>query len=338
MKKSFNQFSVIGISLFLLFACDYKPASFGSFQKIIVFADSTIYKSIQPELEQTFDQFVYTPHSERSFFLDFHPVSALDTYKSRRNILFIGVIGASDAVSEFVTGSLSEQTRQAVNENKVFEIFRDNIFASEQTVMFFPGKDAEQIAKNLRDRGQLIFEKLHALYLTKMESAMFFEGEQTTLEEYLAKSYDWKVRVQHDYRLVKEEPGGKVVWFRRLNPDRNLFIYRFPGEKNLDKVDWTFDLRDSLTTIYYEADSIDRTDSYAQIIDFRGEKAIKLTGIWQNHKLLIGGPFRTIIFYDPATGYTYLLDMCVTAPGEMKKNYLDQLEIMARSFSSVGKM
>ena len=52
-----------------LASCDYESESFGDFEKIFVFTDSLIYENVRPELERVFDHFVYTPHSELSFYL-----------------------------------------------------------------------------------------------------------------------------------------------------------------------------------------------------------------------------------------------------------------------------
>ena len=162
---------------------------------------------------------------------------------------------------------------------------------------------------------------------------MFFKGEQTELEDYIATNYGWKIRIQHDYYLVKESEDGNFIWLRRLDPDRSLFVYRFKA-KGLDREDsgWLIEKRDSLGTIYFESDSVSKEDSYMVNTEFCGFPAVKLIGIWQNHKLFIGGPFRTYAFFDPEQKYIYMVDILVTAPDKRKKPYLDQLEVMANTF------
>jgi hypothetical protein len=335
-KKVCKQFLVILSVVLIIIGCDYKPSSFGDFQKIIVFSDSVLYREIQTELEQTFDQFIYTPHLERSFILDLQPLRTFDTYKTRRNLLFVGLLNEDDKVSAFINSSLSEQTKQSVTEGRVFEIFKEDLFSTGQTVMFFPGTDIENLKKNLSDRDEIIFNKLNKFYFKRLEKAMYFKGEQYDLEDYLATKYGWKIRVQHDYELVKESDDEKFLWFRRLNPDRNLFILQFPANKFKDDGQWLYQFRDSLTTVFYEADSIAQEDTYLQYVDFLGRKAIKLTGVWQNHQHLIGGPFRTYAFTDDTRQYAYIIDLSVTAPGKRKKTFLDQLEVMAHTFSFVS--
>ena len=322
--------------IMLIIGCDYKPASFGDFEKIVVFSDTLLFRQIQTELEQTFDQFIYTPHLERSFYLDLQPLSAFDTYQTRRNLLFIGLLDSDNEVSDFLNEALSIEVKEAVAEGKVFEIFKENVFATGQVVMFLPAVDIGSLKRNLSDRSEMIFKRLNTLYFERLASAMYMKGEQISLEQYLAEKTGWKIRVQHDYELVKEDKDGHYIWLRRLNPDRCFFIYRLKGNKMAQSGDWMYNLRDSLGTAFYEGDSIDREDTYLQFIDFLGYQAIKLTGVWQNHQYYIGGPFRTYFFYDEESGFTYVLDLSVTAPGQRKKPFIDQLEVMAQTFEIVS--
>jgi len=335
-KASHSQFRLILLFL-LVFGCEYKPASFGDFEKIVVFADSTLYNQMLTELEQTFDQFLYTPHSEKSFYLDLQPLALLDTYQTRRNLLFMGLLDGQDAVSKFMNTALSAQIKESVAKGQIFEIFQSDIFATEQEVIFLPAVDIQTLKNRISDRKDIIFDKLDKSYMRRLENAMFLKGEQIVIEDYLSEEYGWKIKVQHDYRIVKETDDRNFVWFRRLNPDRSLFVYRFPYKNLDDEGAWLYNMRDSLTTVHFEADSIEKDDSYIQLVQFRGKEIKKLTGIWQNHTHYIGGPFRTYAFADSSKTYMYLIDMSVTAPGERKKPYLDQLDVMANSFQFVDR-
>ena len=335
-KNLYKYLLIVSISLLLILSCEYHASSFGDFQKIVVFTDSTVFSAVQTELQQVFDQFLYTPHMERSFYMDLQPLKALDTYQARRNILFVGLLNGGDAVSNFITQSLSDEIKTGIEDGRYFEIFQNDLFATEQVVMFFTAPDTSILKKSLRDRADIIFDRLNRSYFERLKFAMFLKGEQVELSQYLAEKYGWNIRIQHDYQLVMESEDGRFTWLRRLNPDRSLFVARIrQRELDLENKDDLFDLRDSLTTVYYEADSIDKKDTFIQVVDFQDLKALKLSGVWQNHQHLIGGPFRTYIF-NAQDKYTYLLDMTVTAPGQRKKVLLDQLDVMARTFHFVN--
>jgi len=335
LKNLFKNLIYVLFIFLFLFSCDYKRESIGDFEKIVVFADSAFYDIIRTDLERTFDQFVYTPQSERSFYLDLQPLEMLPTYMTRRNLLFACRLDASDSVSSYVQRMLSPEVKEAVSNGKVFHIFQENLFADEQMGIILAAPDEKAFLQKLATYSEDIYKKLESYYFERLERSMFIDAEQTALENYLAKNFGWKIRVQYDYNLVIETEDENFVWLRRLEPDRSIFIFRFPEQKLNTEKDWLINLRDSLATVYYEKDSISVEDTYLLRTRIAGFDAIKLVGIWQNHHLILGGPFRTYAFHDPESNFVYIIDISVTAPQKRKKPFLDQLEILANSFQII---
>jgi hypothetical protein len=69
-------------------------------------------------------------------------------------------------------------------------------------------------------------------------------------------------------------------------------------------------------------------------VAFAGRRALKISGIWENRTLLVGGPFRTYCFYDQDTGRRYMVDAAVYAAGTEKEPYLRQVDLIIGSFST----
>jgi hypothetical protein len=333
LKRAFDAF-VVSLLLQIIFsACAYKDSSYGDFEHIIVFADSLIYTHVRPELEQIFDQYVYTPVAEKSFYLELKPLQNLNNFKKYRNLMFIGILDGKDNVSEYISKALGAEVQNEIRDGKIFQIFREDLFAKEQMNIFLTSVDLITLKQNLISTGDAIYKTLEEFYFDRLERLMFVKGEQKIIEDYIAEKLGWRIRVQHDYHVAKESQDGNFVWLRRLNPDRSLFVYRFSADSMVQQEsNWLMDIRDSLTTIYFEGDSISKNDTYTVHTQFHGQPALKLVGVWQNHNLYIGGPFRTYAFYDSEQKYTYVIDILVTAPTRRKKPYLDQLEVMANSF------
>ncbi len=198
--------------------------------------------------------------------------------------------------------------------------------------IIFPAASLELLRQNLIEHKDRIYKNLEDYYYQRMEKIMFLRGEQTALEDYLAENLGWRIRIQHDYSIVKETDDSNFIWFRRFKPDRNLTVYRFKADMLPEGDDWLIQLRDSLAAVYFESDKVDREDTYLVRTNFQDRPAVKMIGVWQNHQLLIGGPLKTFAFFDPQSKFVYLIDLTVTAPGKRKKPFMDQLEIMARSF------
>jgi len=321
---------VILISMYA--GCTYEPDSLGDFEKIYVFADSSLFDRVRTNLEQVFDNYVYTPHAEKSFYLELHPFEDLSAYERRRNLLFLIILDKEDAVSRYIQNALSPEVENAIREERIFEIFQENFYAREQMIIILPAVNVEKLRQSLEAYKERIYQKLEAYNFKRMEKIMFLRGEQKTLEEYLTENLGWYIRIQHDYSIVKETDDSNFIWFRRFKPDRNLFVYRFRADTLPEGDEWLIQLRDSLAVIYFESDRIDREDTYMVRTTFQNRPAVTMIGVWQNDRHLLGGPFKTFAFYDSENKLIYILDISVTAPGERKKPFMDQLEVMAKTF------
>jgi len=70
--------------------------------------------------------------------------------------------------------------------------------------------------------------------------------------------------------------------FIRLKPSRLFFIYWQPFTENCLSIEYLSDLRSRLVYKYYTGDLMTVKDY--KILDFRGEEAHFIYGIWENHK------------------------------------------------------
>lgn len=330
LKKLFNIFILIIVLLAL--GCDTKTSSVGEFDHIIVFCDSTLYKEIEPNLNQVFDNFIYTPHSEKSFLHKWVPLNLLENYSKRRNLIFIGLLNQNDEVSEYVRKMLSPEIQDKILKGEIFEIFRENIFSYDQMGLILCAANKQEFISNLSLQGDNIYKKFERYHFKRLNTIQFDSGEQFDIEEFLINEYGWKVRVPYSYQVVERSVDSNFVWIKRSEPSRSIFVYRAKGAKSKINEKWIIEVRDSLATAYFEGDSISVEDTYIIDTELNGISATKLVGIWQNHQQIIGGPFRTYVFTDDSTNYIYFVDISVVAPGKRKKPFLDQLEVIANTF------
>jgi hypothetical protein len=335
-QKISRLFSVFTVIIALSSACDYKNDSYGNFDEIVVIADSALYLKVRPQVEQIFDRYIYTPHVERSFLLNYQAYERLGIFQMRRNLLFLALLDAEDPVSKYISNVLSKEVKDAIRSGRIFQIFHRDFFASDQMAMILCAENASDLEEKMKNQADAIYTKLEEYHFERLAKIMFLRAEQTLLEEYFANTMGWEMRIQHDYFVAQESSDKNFVWFRRLKPDRSLFVYRQKASSLPEGEEWLIHLRDSITTQYFEGDSVETSDTYILRITFNDRPALKMIGVWQNHQLLVGGPFRTFAFHDPNKNYIYLIDIQVVAPGKRKKPFLDQLEVMARSFRIRG--
>jgi hypothetical protein len=331
--------SVFQLSMLLLFiffnSCDYKKQSIGEFDVIHVFADSSIYQKVSPALEQVFNQYIYTPRAEKSFYLQWQPIEKLGIYQFQKNLLFMGLFNQEDAASVYIMKMLSSDVQKAILDGNIFHIFQEDLFAKNQISIILFAPNITRLMDNIRQYGDDIYRELEKYHFKRLKENMFSIEEQKNLEDYLADHFGWKIQVQYEYKLIKQSDDGSFVWLKKIKPDRNIFIYRYNTTGFNDPDNFLFNLRDSLTTIYFEGDSIVRDNCYSIETEISGWPAIKLIGVWKNNKYLVGGPFRTYTFYDRDAHYQYVIDLSVMALDRRKKPYLDELEVIANSFQLI---
>jgi hypothetical protein len=336
-----NIFVLIAIPFLLVICgCNHKSYSIGDFESIVVFSDSILYKKTQPVLEKTFDQYIYTPHSEKSFFLNLESIQSLDQLKRRRNLLFVGLLDGEDTVSKYIQKMLSPELQEAIRNGEVFYVFKEDLFATNQMCMILAAADTIQLYQKIDQNHQRIFEILEAYNFRRLSQLLYLHGRQEKLEQYLADSYGYKFKIPSDYHLIKETPDSNFIWLKRLRPDRNLAVYRYRGtDLPTEEKKW-FNLRDSLSDEHFQGDRVNREDSYIEQTQFIAQKAVKLVGVWENLDPKvggpIGGPFRSYGIVDTNNKWIYFIDISVTAPGKWKKPFLDQLEVVAASFQVVS--
>jgi len=333
LRKTYNLILVVSLLLTVWTACNYQSDSYGDFEKIFVFGDTMLIGGMRTNLEQVFDNYIYTPHSEKSFYLEHKDLEKLNDYNKRRNLLFLVLLDGKDETSKYIDNILSPEVKEAVQEGKLFYIFREDLFTRNQMVIILIGKNEEVLKNNLIAFKDEIFNEMNEYHFKRLNTIIFQKAEQVALEEYLRDNLGWQIKIQHDYHIVKESESGNFVWLRRFKPDRNIFIYNFPGDISDLNEEYLVSVRDSLSLVHFEGDRVSKDDNYAKNEDFNGYPALTMMGVWQNDTHYIGGPFKSFTLYHEPSGKLYMIDMLVTAPGKRKKPFLDQLETIARTFT-----
>jgi hypothetical protein len=328
------------ILLLLICGCNLKSYSIGDFETIVVFSDSLLLNRLEPVLGKTFDQYIYTPHSEKSYYLRPHPLQDFNELERSRNLLFLGLLNGDDPVSVYIQKILSPEVQDAIKTGEIFYIFKEDLFAYNQMSIFLAAEDTITLYNNIDRYSQDIFEILEKYNFKRLSSLLYIDGRQEKLEEYLGNTYGFTLKIPLDYYLIKETPDSNFIWLKRLRPDRNFVVYRYKSSQLPADENRLFNLRDNLSYVHFEGDSVNREESYLKLTTFNKQKAVKLIGVWENFNPEvggpIGGPFRTYVFADTLNRWVYFIDISVTAPGKLKKPFLDQLEVLAASFCLVS--
>ncbi len=148
MKKIFKYLTIIMLFSALLY-CDYKPSAMGYQERIFVFGDSLLWLDIQDQLTERFNDYVYTPRAERSFTLEWRPLSELNSLKSRMNLFFIGTTQPGTEGNDYLLQVVPPEFIESVNMGENFYFFKDNLFSDFQLSLFMLAKDKKAFMEKL---------------------------------------------------------------------------------------------------------------------------------------------------------------------------------------------
>ncbi|RPI00800.1 MAG: DUF4837 family protein [Calditrichaeota bacterium] len=327
--------------LFSLMSCHMKKRSLGSYNKIVIIADSLLTAEIKEDLNSALERITYTPQSEPIFNLIYQVPSELNRLTRFPNLLIVGTLDAEGEMKNLLQKLLSPTSLQRIKEDSAFVFSNKEPWAFDQILVVLAAKDKETLIKNLQKQGNAIFDLFDQNAESSVFGTLFTYMEQKAISEDLMKKYGWSIRVQHDYFVALDSTDLRFVWLRRLEPQRSIFIYWEPSnDPSLLSKEWMLDRRKMFEQKFLDGDFVYEDSlitTREKIVDFNNRYAIRLDGVWQNEKHTMGGPFRSYGFYNERDKRLYLIDFFVYAPGEQKYPYLRQLDGIASTFKTQGE-
>ncbi len=328
--------SLVLLSLFsVLFfsnSCSIKPGTLGAQYRIFVVADSALWQKVEPQMRAVFEKKLVTPHTEKSYFITMIPLDKLNSLNDRMNVFFIGILNGDGAVDQYLTKYMPQNFRQGVEDGNYFYSFNKDMFARDQISLIMMAKDEQALSANLEAMKNEIYGKFTEKYYARLKKTMFERDENTSVQKYLNKHFGWSIKLQQDYFIAEEDPDAKYVWLRRIRPNRWISIWETESNADSLGLDTLKQIRNRMARKYYQGDIVVDEDISLEKVDLSGFPAQKMIGLWQNDSLIVGGPFRLYTYKDAKQSKRYFIDIAVMAPGELKKPYLDQLEVMAHTF------
>ena len=336
LKKSILTLIVIG-SAIIFYSCEPKIGVWGYQDKIYVFSDSLLWLDLKEEIEDGLGSVLYTPQTEQYFYFEWKPLRELNDHKKRMNMLLLGVQNEKNKGNDYLKQILPAEFQKGVEEGKYFYLFQDDLFSRGQCGLILFAENRTNFKENFKNLKEKIFTELENKYFERLKKIMYTKGELKDKEEYLSQYFGWKIRVQHDYFIANQSVKENYVWLRRFDPDRWFSVWKIKGDRSLLNLDSLIAIRNRLGKKVYSGDSVDVDETYISEVDFLNQRTKKLVGLWINDSLKIGGPFRSYALYHEPDSSLYFIDYAVMATTQRKKPFLDQLEVIARTFEITGK-
>jgi len=282
-------------------------------------------------LRRTLEREIVTVQKEKLYKVEIVTPDGLERRRSWRNLILLADLGSRDRVTEAVWSLVPKAVVEELKRGEPGFYLLVDVWAKGQTMLVIAG-EGEGVLEGFLDRelGR-IFRTFDQSVTERTRDILFFAGRNESMMRYLGRSYGWTIGIPKDANVAEDGPGRFVKIVMREPVDRFLFVYWEPvGPKFKLDEDWCVKKRGEVAAKYYEGDEVDLSRTKAFRTTFQGREAVRIEGVWQNQKLIAGGPFRTYCFV--LKGRLYVIDSVVFAPARDKGPHLRQLEALSRTF------
>ena len=322
------------ILLITLISCDFKPRAGGVENQINVVVSFEDLPKVRSIIDSIFSIGVLTPEHESYFDINYVPATDFNTVKYLHNILIVSVLDIPDTTADqLVKNFLPKKNNQLNSINNLFS--KKDFFAREQVFSVLFANNIKDFKNTVRLNGKWLYKKYLNFYIEQKEKHLYKRREEYDLSNELFKKYNWKIRIQTDYTLIKDDSLNNFVWIGRAFPFRWLSANWITYDSSLIVENLDIDKKLYDFSKYYNNDinflSEYRYSSLDKIGNF---DALKVEGLWEHNKDVKGGPFISYFFYDKYLKKLFHFNFLVHNPGRKKLPSLLQLEIMTKTFSS----
>jgi len=320
--KNLWRLSVVALFSLLFSGCDFdrsglKPSTGKTNELLVVTNSELLWKSrVGQEISEFFGQYqAGLPQPEKTFDIAHIPdPNFSQMFKTHHNIFILDIDPAFS---------------QPVIETHL------NFWAKPQRVVKMTVADEQAFFKEF-ELYKASFLELFNANERKRAAQAFGSIEDFKIKNQLINKYDINIMIPKSFYIANER--DEFVWLRReaLQFSQGILIYFYPYTDTIAfDPDRIMSIRDGFTSKYVPGPA---DGSYMKIsmveppvsrrIDFKGNFAVEMRGMWELEGDFMGGPFISYTLVDPRYNRVVTIDGFVYNPNQDKKNLLRQLEAL----------
>ncbi|MBN2564223.1 MAG: DUF4837 family protein, partial [Candidatus Eisenbacteria bacterium] len=260
------------------------------------------------------------------------PKSARDS-RNIRHIMLVGTWNEPDLV-----GLVRQAFPSLGPDDPVTLRMTEDVWAKGQLVGAIVGRTEADVLAFVSERGDQAARDFARAAVLRLARRLRNDGDASGMTAALEERFGWSIAPPTGYDFFTTNEAERFVFFRRVRPDRSVFVYWEEGQPDAITEELAIAWREELARRYYDGDTVERRRPLdVQRVDFLGRDAIRISGWWGNRELVGGGTFRSYCFYEPTQDRTYMIDTSLFAPGFDKISLMRNLDAIAHTFSSAAE-
>ncbi len=328
-------------------ACDcaspMKERAIGENDVITVIADSAVFEELRPALENAFGKFIFTPQREAWFRLRHAGIDGLELHKREKNILFLAPIDHPDPTASYLRRALDSTVQALVRNDSANVIIKRDVWYEDQLVMYLTGSSKESLENAIVGNADRLLYYFKNAWDERERTHMLGLSRESDIEERMNERYNWSLALIKGWFVGKDSAAYGSVVFRRQSPmdSERWVMVHWMDTTDTELLTSAFLLkkRNALTEVLYRTYddkawmTVDTTNHLQfDEVNFHGQFAIRMSGLWQMSDHSMGGPFISYLFYHEGHRRVYLLDGAVFAPRYEKKKLIQDVDIILQTF------
>ena len=223
------------VTFFFLLSCfGYKPRAKGVQNEILVFVSDEDKEGIIPILDSVFNRICYTPQPESVFEIRYISPEEFQDRKSNYNIIVAAILEIRDNTGDKLIQDLlpaSQFEMVTKGENQIFT--KMNLYSRGQIFAIFAGISREELETSAIQKKDVIYDHFDQAFLERENKHIFQRMEQKKLSEELGEKNGWRMRIQHDYIIIREDSLNNFLWIGRAFPYRWISVHWIEQTSNL---------------------------------------------------------------------------------------------------------
>ncbi|NJM26926.1 MAG: DUF4837 family protein [Bacteroidia bacterium] len=213
-------------------------------------------------------------------------------------------------------------------------------------MMYLFGDTEENLIRHIRENGPRITAFFNNAERERLMAKMFTRSTKS-ISDMLEREWQIGLKVPVGYKLAQKEEN--FVWFREIeaNADKDVFVAAKAYNSEYQLLpDSLMAWREQITKKYiYE--NPDNPDSYviterevpsipvrAKQVDFKGDYAMEIRGLWRTNNFSMGGPFLGYGVVDSNRGIIYYVEGFAYSPGKDQREIMRELETVLWTFET----
>lgn len=330
-----------------------KPSALSKLNDVVVIADDDLWQSTVGDTFQYYFASAYPilPRPEPFFDLRHFSVFELNAEPLRRELRsYIVLVDLSDEESkttQMFKRDIGEERFYKAKEDAKFDssVGRDK-WARGQLLVYLFGNSKKELHQIIKDNFSAVAKRIHIHDQETLRQKVYARKENQGLSNDIEAKYGLNIMVPSEYRVVELEEGGEdVLWLRKEIDEggtMNLVFQSFDytdqnqlSKEEVMKVRSEYAkrfVRSSTPGSYMQNNDID-LPIYDYTRDIDDMYTREFRGIWEMTDDFYGGAFGTFMIHNKHTNKLNFIDTWVFAPGENKRDLMQELELIVKSIT-----